>query len=88
VLPAGATRTTQIKERNLFPIGQFLLRTFEPLTAGKVEDFRSTAVSLLTGLREAVDGGAVPYHVALQMQDTIRASVNYRLGSSRKSWAF
>ena len=65
----------EIAERGLFPIGQFYLRTFEKLTEGKLEEFRETATSLLTELRSAIDSGAVPYGAGMQMQDTIRKTM-------------
>jgi len=62
----------EIARRDLLPIGQFYLRTFETLTESKAEDFRAAAASLLTGLKDAVDHETIPHHVGMQMQDTIR----------------
>jgi hypothetical protein len=73
----------EIAERNLLPIGQFYLRTFEPLTESQVEDFRKAAASLLNGLREAVEDGAVPYHIGMQIQDTIRTVAENTIAKSR-----
>lgn len=62
----------EIARRDLFPIGQFYLRTFETLTKNKVEDFRAAAASLLSNLQAAIERGAVPFPIGVQMQDTIR----------------
>ena len=61
----------EMARRDLFPIGQFYLRTFELLTENKVEDFRAAAASLIDQLQDAVTRETVPYHIGLQMQDTI-----------------
>jgi len=74
----------EIAARNLLPIGQFYMRTFEPLTYNKMEDFRTAAASLLTALKESVDQQIVPYHIGLQMQETIRMTVENTVSRSRK----
>jgi hypothetical protein len=73
----------EIMERNLFPIGQFYLRTFEPLTNPKKEDFLEATELLLKELKEAVDADLVPHHIGLQMQDTIRATAENTIIKSR-----
>jgi len=65
----------EIAERDLLPIGQFYLRSFEPLTAGNVGKLTEAAASLLTELKAAVEQEAVPYSIGVQMQDTIRKTL-------------
>jgi hypothetical protein len=72
----------EIAERNLFPIGQFYLRTFEPLREDNLEDFRAARAELLSELKKAVDDGRVPYHVGLEMQDVIRQTAENTLSRS------
>ena len=55
----------EIAQRNLLPIGQFYLRTFETLTGGKVEGFRNAAAALLKELREAIEREMIPYHIGM-----------------------
>ncbi|MDR3164993.1 MAG: hypothetical protein LBU13_05395 [Synergistaceae bacterium] len=62
----------EMAERNLFPIGQFYLRTFEPLTKRKLEDFKKAGAELLAVLKDSMVREVVPYHLAIEMQDTIR----------------
>jgi hypothetical protein len=62
----------EIVARGLLPIGQFYLRTFEPLTKHGIEGFAEAAAKLLTELKEAAERGTVPHHLAVEMQDTIR----------------
>jgi len=61
----------EIARRNLLPIGQFYLRTFEPLTKRKVDAFQTAAASLFKAVKDAVEQEIVPYHIGLQMRDTI-----------------
>ena len=65
-----------IAKRDLLPIGQFYLRTFEPLTERKVEAFKEATASLLAELKNAIDSGTVPYHVGMQMHDTIKKTID------------
>jgi hypothetical protein len=65
----------EIAENNLFPIGQFYMRTFEPLTNQKAEIFKEAAATLLKALKNSVDSGFVPYYIGLQMQNTIKETV-------------
>ena len=65
----------EIAERNLLPIGQFYLRTFETLTAKKIDNFKEAAASLLSEVRNAVENNTVPYYIGIQMQDTIRKTL-------------
>jgi hypothetical protein len=74
----------EIAKRNLFPVGQFYLRTFETLTEGKIESFKKAAESLLIELKHSVETGLVPYHVGLQMQDTIRKTIENTITKSEK----
>jgi hypothetical protein len=62
----------EIAQRDLFPIGQFYLRTIEPLTDSKIPDFRAAAETMLYSLRESVECEIIPYHIGLEMQNTIR----------------
>jgi hypothetical protein len=62
----------EIARRNMMPIGQFYLRTFETLTESKVESFIEATQSLLLELKHAVDTGSIPYHIGKQIEDTIR----------------
>ena len=48
----GELSVKEIAERDLFPIGQFYLRTFGKLTARKIKRFREAAEALLTGLKK------------------------------------
>jgi hypothetical protein len=73
----------EIADRNLFPIGQFYLRTFEPLTNPKAERFTEAAAELLKELKDSVDAGRVPHHIGLQMQDTIRTIAENTITKSR-----
>jgi len=65
----------EIARRDLLPIGQFYLRSFETLTKQKVKSFQEAAMSLLTELKNAIEDKTVPYHVGMQMQDTIRKTM-------------
>jgi hypothetical protein len=62
----------EMAERNLLPIGQFYLRTFEPLSKHKLEDFKKAGADLLAVLKDSMEREVVPYHLAIEMQDTIR----------------
>jgi predicted transposase/invertase (TIGR01784 family) len=42
----------------------------------KIDAFREATVSLLTELRNAIEKGTVPYHVGLEMQDTIKKTMD------------
>jgi hypothetical protein len=72
----------EIAERNLFPIGQFYLRTFEPLTERKLDDFAEAGRKLLSALKDAAERGTVPYHVAIEMQDIIRKTAENAIAKS------
>jgi len=65
----------EIAQRNLLPIGQFYLRTFETLNEQKVEDFRAAAASLLIEIRDAAKQKLIPFHVGRQMSETIRKTM-------------
>jgi hypothetical protein len=81
----GDLSIKEISERNLLPIGQFYLRTFGAVTEKNIEDFRNMLDSLLTELRRAIGQGLVPSHIGLQMQDTIRKTMeNILAGSEEK----
>jgi hypothetical protein len=71
VIRLGALSVKEISERNLFPVGQFYLRTFEPLTKKNIQSFQKAARGLLTELRLAVEQGVVPYHIGAQMHESI-----------------
>jgi hypothetical protein len=75
VIQLAELSVQEIASRDLLPIGQFYLRTFETLTKGKVDGFRTAATSLLEELRSAIEQETVPYHVGMQMQDTIRKTL-------------
>lgn len=72
----------EIAERNLLPIGQFYLRTFETLTKGKIKKFSKTAEELLKELKKAVDNGSIPRNTAEQMQETIRKTIDNAIARS------
>jgi hypothetical protein len=72
----------EIGERNLLPIGQFYLRTFETLTKDKVGSFLAATKELQSVLRGAVERGDVPYDIALGMQDTIRETIDNAISRS------
>jgi len=78
----------EIAERDLLPIGQFYLRTFETLTEGKAERFREAAAALLTALRIAIECEKVPFHVGVQMQDTIRKTMENTIIKSKQEVGF
>jgi hypothetical protein len=84
----GELTIEEIAKRNLFPIGQFYLRTFEKLTESKVESFLKATKVLLTELKNAVDDGSVPYHVAVHMEDTIRKTFENVIVKSEKEVDF
>ena len=67
----GELSIEEIVRRNLMPIGQFYLRTFETLTVSKIESFIKAAETLLFELNHAVDTGSIPYYIGKQMEDTI-----------------
>jgi hypothetical protein len=73
----------EIAQRDLFPVGQFYLRTFEPLTANKLDRFAETGRKLLTTLRELMEREIVPYHVAVEMEDTIRKTAENTIIKSK-----
>jgi hypothetical protein len=75
----------EIAERDLFPMGQFYLRTFEsPSKRKSGEDFFETAETLLSALKEAVNKKAVPYHIGVQMQETIKKTAENTLDKLKK----
>ena len=74
----------EIAQRNLLPIGQFYLRTFETLTVKKVESFKAAATSLLKALKNAIEHQLVPYHLGIQMQDTIRKTMENAIIKSKQ----
>jgi hypothetical protein len=74
----------EIAERDLLPIGQFYLRTFEKLTESKIEPFLEAAVSLLSEINRAAESGAMPYNLAIQMEDTIRKTFDNTVIKSHK----
>ena len=78
----------EIAERNLFPIGQFYLRTFEPLTAHKFEGFSSAGTELLTALRDSMEREVIPYHLAAEMQDNIRKIAENAINRAKKEVGF
>jgi hypothetical protein len=78
----------EIAERDLFPIGQFYLRTFGTLTEDKVESFRAAAESLLMELKKAADREVVPIHVVEQMQETVRKIIDNITIKSEKEVGF
>jgi len=80
----GEMSIEEIVNRNLLPIGQFYLRSFEPLTKGKVEKFKEAADSLLKELKNAVKQGVVPYYIGEQMQDTIRKTIENTVNKSKE----
>jgi len=78
----------EIARRNLLPIGQFYLRSFETLTKQKVQRFQEAATSLLTELKNAIEHETVPYHVGMQMQDTIRKTIENAIIKSKQEVDF
>ena len=78
----------EIAKRNLFPIGQFYLRTFETLNEGNIDSFLKTTEDLLTELKQAIDDGTVPYSVGVQMEDTIRKTFENVISRSEKEVGF
>jgi hypothetical protein len=69
----------EIAERNLFPIGQFYMRTFEPLNKSKLDGFREAFAELTSELKKSVDSGRIPYQIGLRMRDTIRETAGNAL---------
>jgi hypothetical protein len=65
----------EIAQRDLLPIGQFYMRTFEILTNQIFEGFKTTAASLLMELKNAIERKVVPFHIGIQMQDSIRKTM-------------
>ena len=78
----------EIARRNLLPIGQFYLRRFDILTKEKVEDFKTAAATLLAELRKAVENETVPYQAGIQMQDTIRKTMENVIIKSKQEVNF
>ena len=74
----------EIARRGLFPIGQFYLRTFEPLSAKKVGRFKKAAEGLITELKTAVDRGTVSSDMGLSMQQTIKSIMENVIAKSRQ----
>jgi hypothetical protein len=73
----------EIAERDLFPVGQFYLRTFEPLTERKLDGFAEAGRRLMAALKAAMERGAVPSHVAAEMQDVIRKTAENAMAKSK-----
>jgi hypothetical protein len=70
----------EIMKRDLMPIGQFYLRTFEPLTDSKADDFQSAARELLAILKkEAIEHNIIPHHLVFEMQEIIRKTAENAL---------
>ena len=61
----------EIRERHLFPIGQFYLRSFERLTEEKIDEFRSTFKQLNEELVDSYTKGEIPIDAVKIMLDTI-----------------
>jgi ribosomal protein L22 len=74
----------EIAERNLFPVGQFYLRTFEPLTKKNTEKFKEAATSLLTELKRTMENGSLPYHIGVQMHDMIRKTLDNAISKAER----
>ena len=74
----------EIVKRDLLPIGQFYLRTFETLTENKVESFLEATQTLLNELKHAVEDGSVPYNIGIQMEATIRKTFDNVIAKSDK----
>jgi flagellar biosynthesis/type III secretory pathway protein FliH len=74
----------EMSERNLFPIGQFYLRKFEPLTKKNIEEFRTAADELLAELKNVMDAGVVPYNIAVHMHETIRMTLENVIEKSKE----
>ncbi|MCL1914910.1 MAG: hypothetical protein FWG10_13820 [Eubacteriaceae bacterium] len=68
----------------LFPIGQFYLRTFDPLSNKKIDAFKATAELLIAKLEEAVSKNEIPLHIAIEMQDIIRKTAENTIIRSGK----
>jgi hypothetical protein len=69
----------EISERNLSPIGQFYMRTFEPLNKSKLDGFREAFAELTSELKKSVDSGRIPYQIGLRMRDTNRETAGNAL---------
>jgi hypothetical protein len=61
----------EMSKRNLFPVGQFYLRKFEPLTSKNRDEFIKATAELVAELQRVVEAGTVPYHIGKEMYDTI-----------------
>jgi hypothetical protein len=83
VLRLAELSVREIAERHLFPVGQFFLRTFEPLTQPKLDGFREAARALTAELKSAVDTGAIPAHIGLKIQDNIRQTAENTISRSK-----
>jgi hypothetical protein len=73
----------EIADRNLLPIGQFYMRTFEPLTEKKVKAFRKAAEELQLEIKSAVDREIIPHHIGVQMQDAVRKTMETAIAKSK-----
>jgi hypothetical protein len=81
----GELTIKEIAERDLFAIGQFYLRTFEPITKANQDDFNKAIVELTLALKEAVTDGKVPLDIGLEMQDTIRKTAENAMIRSKEA---
>ena len=88
VIQLAELSVEEIARRNLLPIGQFYMRTFEPLTDRKIEAFQAAGTSLLAELQAAVERGFVPFHIGVQMQDTIHKIADNVMIRSKKEVGF
>jgi hypothetical protein len=73
----------EISERNLLPIGQFYLRAYKKATKENLSIIADTAVNLLTEIKKAVDSENIPSYIGLQMQDTVRMTLENILNKSQ-----
>jgi len=61
----------EIRRRHLMPVGQFKLRTFEPLNKRNIDEFRATFTELETALTESIADGSMTREAAADMLNNI-----------------
>jgi hypothetical protein len=78
----------EIAQRDLLPIGQFYMRTFGTLNKKNIERFLKTANFLLAALKDAVENEVIKYDTGLQMQETIRKTMENIIAKSEQEVDF
>jgi len=75
----------EIADRNLLPIGQFYLRTFNKLTPKKEQKFEAAVTSLATEIHAAIENGTVPTPIGIQMLDTVKKTAENVINNAKET---